>query len=320
MDQDWVNAIRRGDFSLIDMICEYSFIMDYEQISYNFIQWLIINHSTISANSLDNNSLLNNEFKQEVIKTFGELPDESIIILYRNTLDLYITLNYSDEVFIMRSLQQDFLEWFIELFRAIQTSDINYEGHSRAFMRLMIADKDRSNAYYEKMKQERCTTTANQNDTYESNLDFEDWYLLKHSPDTVIYKDAYTREELTPKKLCDMTKYDLVFGKGVKDYSRGNKISYRRMLKEYDYSIKDNCLYSFRAFMCAKSRDAERLMNYLDPVRSNYGFTNIAQYLETIKTPITYSELFNHFTSSPFTLNDESTNTRPADESTSTHN
>lgn len=72
--------------------------------------------------------------------------------------------------------------------------------------------------------------------------------------------------------------------------------------------------------MCAKSRDAERLMNYLDPVRSNYGFTNIAQYLETIKTPITYSELFNHFTSSPFTLNDESTNTRPADESTSTHN
>lgn len=95
MDYDWVNAIRRGDFSLIDMICEYSFIMDYEQISYNFIQWLIINHSTISANSLDNNSLLNNEFKQEVIKTFGELPYESVSIIYRNTLDLYVTLMHS---------------------------------------------------------------------------------------------------------------------------------------------------------------------------------------------------------------------------------
>ena len=313
MDNAWCEVIKNRRGTLIDVITEYAQEMWVAPSSYNFYQWLIVNHSTISANSLDNNSLLNNEFKQEVIKTFGELPDESIIVLYRNTLDLYITLNYSDEVFIMRSLQQDFLEWFIELFKAIQTSDINYEGHSRAFMRLMIADKDRSNAYYEKMKQERCATTANQNDTYESNLDFEDWYLLKHSPDTVIYKDPYTREELTPKKLCDMTKYDLVFGKGVKDYSRGNKISYRRMLKEYDYSIKDNCLYSFRAFMCAKSRDAERLMNYLDPVRSNYGFTNIAQYLETVKTPITYSELFNHFTSIPPQINDESTNTSTPD-------
>lgn len=82
---------------------------------------------------------------------------------------------------------------------------------------------------------------------------------------------------------------------------------------EYDYEVKNNCLYSFRAFMCAKSRDAERLLNYLDPVRSNYGFTNIAQYLENIKTPITYSELFYHFTSPHIILNDESTNTPTPD-------
>lgn len=313
MDNARVQTIKDRRGTLIDVIVEYAQEMEVIQSTYNFYQWLIVNHSTISANSLDNNSLLNNEFKQEVIKTFGELPDESIIILYRNTLDLYITLNYSDEVFIMRSLQQDFLEWFVELFKAIKTSDINYEGHSREFMRLMIMDKDRSSTYYEKMKQLRFTSTANLNDTYESNLDFEDWYLLKHSPDTVIYKDPYTREELTPKKLCDMTKYDLPFWTWVKNYSRGNKISYRRMLREYDYSVKDNCLYSFRAFMCAKSRDAERLLNYLDPVRSNYGFTNIAQYLENIKTPITYSELFNHFTSPHITLNDESTNTPTPD-------
>lgn len=220
MDNARVQTIKGRMGSLVNAIADYAQEMEQTQSGYNFFQWLIINHSTISANPLDNNSLLNNEFKLEVIKTFGELPDESITILYRNTLDLYITLNYSSEVFILRSLQQDFLEWVVRLFMAIRESDISYDYHLREFMRLMITDKNRVPMNYEKKKQERLTNPTRQNSTYESCLDFEDWYVLQHSPDCCLYKDPYTRAEITPNILRDMTKYDLVFGKGVKDYSQ----------------------------------------------------------------------------------------------------
>ena len=320
MDYDWVNAIRRGDFSLIDMICEYSFIMDYEQISYNFIQWLIINHSTISANSLDNNSLLNNEFKQEVIKTFGELPYESVSIIYRNTLDLYVTLMHSRRLTLFWTLEQDFVSYFIDVFKTIRGEQDLFNWAPWEFLRLLITSKEWCHTYYTEEKERWMEESKKEADGYKRKLCFVDWYLLRFSPDHSLFTDPYTREEITPKKLEEWYKESISFQKGMEEYCRNTSIRYTTAIEAYKSMVTDECLYSFKAYMCAQSKDADRLMTYWEKTASNFSFKNIAQYFNTHIEPVTYKELFDYFTSSPTILNDESTNSNPAEQPTSYRN